>query len=122
MAEQPYPINFFEIPVTDFDRAKSFYEAVTGSSLDTMEMGPIKFGMFPRGEYVGGAIVKGEGYTPSKTGSLVYLNGRGDIEGMLARVEKAGGKVVVPRTSLGQNGAMAKFEDCEGNLVAIHSM
>jgi predicted enzyme related to lactoylglutathione lyase len=30
--------------------------------------------------------------------------------------------VVLPRTSIGENGAMARFEDCEGNLVGIHSM
>lgn len=41
---------------------------------------------------------------------------------LLACVEKAGGKVVMPKTSLGENGFMAIFKDTEGNRVALHSM
>ena len=40
----------------------------------------------------------------------------------LAQVEKAGGKIVMPKTSTGGNGFMALFKDTEGNRVALHSM
>jgi len=38
-------LNWFEIPVTDFARAKIFYEKVLGIVIDTMEMGPVTMGM-----------------------------------------------------------------------------
>ena len=41
---------------------------------------------------------------------------------MLDRVEGAGGKVVMPKTSIGENGFMALFLDTEGNKVGLHSM
>jgi predicted enzyme related to lactoylglutathione lyase len=40
----------------------------------------------------------------------------------LSRVEAAGGSVVMPKTSIGENGYMAIFLDTEGNRVALHSM
>ncbi len=47
--------------------------------------------MFPHEMGVGGggeAIVEGKGYKPSKSGSLVYLNGGDDLGKPLSRVEK----------------------------------
>jgi len=41
-------LNWFEIPVTDFARAKIFYEKVLGIVIDTMEMGPVTMGMLSR--------------------------------------------------------------------------
>ena len=71
---------------------------------------------------VGGGIVQGEGFEPSVTGSIVYLNGGDDLNGPLSKIESAGGKIVLPKTSIGQNGYMAHFIDTEGNKVALHSM
>ena len=122
MPNDKYPIHFFEIPVTNIERATAFYEKVTGDSLDRMAMGEYQFGFFPRGEHVGGAIVQGDGYVPSQTGTLVYLNGTADFDGMLERAASSGGKVVMPRTSIGEYGFIARFVDTEGNLVAIHTM
>lgn len=50
---------------------------------------------------------------------MAYLNGGDDLEAPLSRVEMAGGKVLVPKTSLGPNGFMAQFLDTEGNRVAL---
>ncbi|MEJ2634571.1 MAG: VOC family protein [Calditrichia bacterium] len=73
-------------------------------------------------ESVSGAIVKGEGYIPSDRGTLVYLNGGNDLNVYLSRVEKAGGKVVVPKTRINDDiGYFALFMDTEGNKVAFHS-
>jgi predicted enzyme related to lactoylglutathione lyase len=55
-------------------------------------------------------------------GSTVYLNGGEDLSHSLAKVEPAGGKIMMPKTSLGENGFMALFIDSEGNKVAFHSM
>lgn len=117
-------INWFEIPVKDLKRAKKFYETVTGSKMQEMEAMGMKsaFFEFDMKNGIGGCIIEGKGYSPSKKGSVVYLNGGDDLSKPLAKVSKAGGKVTLPKTSLGPNGFMAKFEDTEGNQVAFHSM
>ena len=43
-------------------------------------------------------------------------------ESAKAAIEKAGGKIVMPKTSIGPNGFMAQFTDTEGNKEAFHSM
>ena len=71
---------------------------------------------------VGGAICFGAGYSPSQQGTLTYLNGGCDLNVVLNRVEKAGGKVVIPKTFIApEHGYFARFTDTEGNLIALHS-
>jgi len=121
-------INWFEIPAKNFERACKFYEAVLGGTVQKMETPnmPVTMGFLPGYEAgtgsAGGAVVAGEGYEPSQTGSLVYLNGGDDLAGPLSRVEEAGGQVVVPKMGIGENGFIAQFIDTEGNRVALHSM
>lgn len=116
-------LNWFEIPVKDLGRAKSFYEKVLDATMDTQKMQGMEMAFFPADweNGIGGGLAYGEGYEPSDKGSLVYLNGGDDLSVPLSRVEEAGGKVVLPKTSLGPNGFMAMFIDSEGNRVAFHS-
>lgn len=118
-------VNWFEIPVKDFDRAKGFYEKVLNAQMETQAMPDmgIKMAFFPADweHGIGGGIAFGPGYEPSANGSLIYLNGGDDLSEPLSCVEPAGGQIVVPKTSLGPNGYMAQFMDSEGNRVAFHS-
>jgi hypothetical protein len=41
------PVNWFEIPATDLDRAKAFYEYVLGVNLTLQDFGPLKMAWFP---------------------------------------------------------------------------
>lgn len=59
---------------------------------------------------------------PQKEGTLVYLNGGDDLAVPLEKIEKSGGKVLMPKTAIGENGFMAIFLDTEGNRVAFHSL
>jgi len=117
-------LNWFEIPVSNFDRAKSFYEKVLGTVIEKLEMGPVTMGMLSTDQNaVGGAIVHGDGGSPSSNGTLVYLNGGDDLAPLLARVQQAGGTVMVPKTEIGNDfGFFARFLDSEGNKVGLHSM
>ena len=118
-------INWFEIPVTDFARAKKFYETLFGMGITEMPHPTFKYGMLPadmQNGGVGGGIVQGGGLEPSMTGSLVYLNGGDDLIVPLSKVEYAGGKIVLPKTAIGPNGFMAHFIDGEGDKAALHSM
>jgi predicted enzyme related to lactoylglutathione lyase len=121
-----HAINWFEIPVKNFDKAKKFYESVFQAEMQIMEMPDMegKMAFFPsewQESGVGGSIISGPGYEPSQEGALLYLNGGEDLSVPLSRVESAGGSVIVPKTSLGPNGFMAQFIDTEGNRVAFHS-
>ncbi len=117
-------LNWFEIPVMDFSRAKTFYEKVLDIAIEPMAMGPVTMGMLSSDQNaVGGAIVQGDGGSPAKNGTLVYLNGGDDLAPFLARVEEAGGTIVVPKTEIGNDfGFFAHFIDTEGNKVGLHSM
>jgi len=122
MPINPNPVNWFEIPVSDMDRAKKFYESVFGAELSLNEMGPNKMAWFPMEMGAAGAagtLIQGDGYTPSHDGTIVYVNVP-KIEAGLAKIGKAGGKTLLPRTSIGDHGFIAHFEDCEGNRVALH--
>ena len=118
-------INWFEIPASNFDRACEFYSKIFGSEVNKMTTpNGMKMGMFPHYEMgsVGGSVIEGEGYEPSQKGTLPYLNGGEDLSVPLSRVEKAGGKILMPKTPIGENGFIAQFIDTEGNRVALHSM
>ena len=123
MAAEMNPVNWFEIPTTDLERATSFYETALGISLSPMEMAPLKMAWFPMTQGAAGAtgaLVQGEGYAPSASGTLVFIH-VDDIDATLARIAANGGKTLVPKTDIGEYGSFAHFEDTEGNRVALHS-
>lgn len=118
------PATWFELPATDLARAKAFYEQAFDFELTLMDMGPTSMAMFasdPTKPNCGGALVMGEGYTPSATGATVYFAVT-DIDGTLAKVAAAGGTIALPRMSIGEFGFIGLFIDTEGNRVGLHSM
>jgi predicted enzyme related to lactoylglutathione lyase len=118
------PVNWFEIPVVDLPRAKSFYEGVFGLSLTLEEMGPYRMAFFPMENNVygaTGALMKADGYAPSRTGIVIYFSVE-NIEGILEKASGRGGKVLLPKTAIGQYGFIGHFEDTEGNRLGLHSM
>ncbi len=117
-------LNWFEIPVSDMERAVKFYTEVMGyDSMYQMNMGGYDMAFFPmEGEGVGGALVKGEGCIPNANGSVIYLNANPDLAIPLSKIEAAGGKILMPRQLITEEiGYMATFIDSEGNKVAFHS-
>lgn len=121
-----HALNWVEIPVTDFDRAKKFFSEIFDYDMPHQVMGPVRMGfllydMQKRG--VGGAIVQGEGYEPTTKGPRIYLSGGTDLNTVLHRVEAAGGKIVRPKTQITPElGYFAVFTDTEGNQLCLHSM
>jgi len=118
-------LNWFEIPVVDFDRACTFYSAILKATLDVNKEFPgMPMAMLPYKEPgVGGCLVQMKEARPSPDGVRVYLNGGEDLAVILARVEPAGGRIVVPKTLIRDDiGHFAIFADTEGNLLGLHSM
>lgn len=122
-------LNWFEIPVSDFERAKKFYETIFGYEMPENIMGNARMGFFLydfKAGKVGGAIVHNpERATPSNNGTLVYLNCQPDLQVVLNKIEGAGGKILKEKTIISdvqQLGYWALICDSEGNNVALHSM
>ncbi|MEW7290756.1 VOC family protein [Aquimarina sp. 2304DJ70-9] len=118
-------ITWFEIPVTDMARAKTFYEKVFDIEISLQKMDEIQMGWFPNknqtGIATGTLIYAGEHYKPSNDGVLIYFS-CDDVAAEIGRVEAAGGKVVSDKKQISEsNGYMAYFVDSEGNRIALHS-
>ncbi|UOY06857.1 VOC family protein [Muricauda sp. SCSIO 64092] len=116
------PVVYFEIPVEDIDRAIKFYTAVFNFSFEKQIIDHNEMALFPfrdgqRG--ISGALAKGEAYKPAKDGVIVYFK-TPDIESTLELAVKNKGRVLYPKTSIGELGFVAEFEDSEGNRIALH--
>lgn len=117
------PLCWFEIPTADLDRAIAFYETVFAITLRREQCGGNDMAIFPYAEPApGGALVAMPQLQPRDNGTLIYLNGGEDLSVPLDRIAKAGGKVVMPKTDLGNDiGHIAVFIDSEGNSVGLYS-
>jgi len=117
-------VAWFEVPVNDMNRAKKFYGEVLAAKFQAMPAGDMQMEAFA-GDMTSygsaGALVKSPQMKPAQTGTVVYFS-CDDIAAALERVEKAGGKVVMPRTSIGEHGFIGGFVDSEGNRLYFHSM
>ena len=115
---------WIEIPVKDIERAMTFYQAVfnlqstevmtddvrrTTTLVDTSTGGP------------GISLNQTRDFEPSNKGVLVYIDAGEDLTQQLNRVESAGGKIVEPKTPMGEAGNYATILDTEGNILALYS-
>lgn len=116
-------ISMFEIPATDISRAINFYQALLQIKIEKMDGEGMQMGILPyEGEMVTGVIIKAEGYKPSANGVTIYLNAGENLQVVLDRVEKNGGKIIIPKTAhVDESGYFAIFLDSEGNKLALNS-
>ena len=67
-------------------------------------------------------IGAGEVAVPSATGTAVLLNADPDLQTMLDRVERAGGRILILKTATTMDaGYFAVITDAEGNTMGLHS-
>ena len=119
-------VGWIEIPVAEMNRAIKFYETVFDYKLERHEMGELDMAWFQFAKLSGapGSLVyHKEFYNPSMDGTLVYFTCMsGDLSNELAKVESAGGKVLMPKKLITEEiGYMALCVDTEGNRIALHS-
>lgn len=116
-------VGWFEIPVTDMDRAKKFYETMLGVSLSPLQADGYDmqaFDMKPEAKGASGALIKGDWYNPTHDGVLIYFTAP-DIDDAIERAQKNGGKVLMPKKDIGEYGYIAIVMDTEGNRVGLHT-
>jgi uncharacterized protein len=116
-------ISMFEIPATDISRAINFYQTILDIKIEKMDFEGMQMGILPyEGQMVTGVIIKADGYKPSADGVTIYLNGGDNLQVILDKVEKNGGKVITPKTAHADgSGFFAIFLDSEGNKMALNS-
>ncbi|MCE2965649.1 MAG: VOC family protein [Alphaproteobacteria bacterium] len=119
-------IGWFDIYVTDMNRAVVFYESVLQQKLvpigdptgETQMMSfPANMGLYG----AGGALVKSSYARPGLGGTLVYFSVE-DCAKEESRIAAAGGKVIRPKFTIGEFGWVSLCEDTEGNLFGLSSM
>lgn len=109
-----------EIPVTDMEKSMAFYIAVTDAALEEDSTGPNPVVMFrPNDPKTGVALHLYPG-KPAGDGSgpTIHLAIPGTAEEAMARVEKAGGKVVSPVIDI-PPGRFFYGLDLDGNSIGL---
>jgi uncharacterized protein len=116
----------FEIPADDVDRADKFYSEAFGWKILPVPWVPVPYhivhtaetddqGMIQAAGAVNGAIAGREGVFQAP----VLVMGVDDIDAALAKVVKAGGKIVQAKEPVGDMGIYARATDTEGNLIGV---
>lgn len=130
ISQETNVLTWFEIPVQDTGRAKKFYETILDIEMTTRlfaETGE-ELTFFPYNPdviqatsgRVTGVLTKTDTNRPSDKGTLVYINASPDLQFVLDRVEKAGGKIAMPKTRM-HFGSIAIIVDSEGNRIGLHA-
>ncbi len=118
------PANFTvwaEIPVTDLDRAITFYNKVFTTELKKDETGPTPMAMFPTATPggVAGHLYQGKPAAEG-AGPTVHLASPDKLEDALGRVKDAGGKVLSDVIAI-PAGRFAYCLDPDGNSIGLFS-
>ena len=109
-------ICYLEIPANRADDSARFYSDIFGWKVRERGDGNLAF---DDGGGVSGTWVREEDRTPDeRTRTYVMVD---SISESLPRIEQSGGRVVTPRTNIGQNaGAFAVFTDPVGNEFGLY--
>jgi len=121
----PNAISWFEIPVTDMDRAQAFYETLLARQLRRENFGGQTLAVFPYDAPATGGALQAGANAGARAGSgiRIYLDCTPSLDAALSRVEAAGGQIVAPKSALPPGmGFIAHMRDTEGNEIGLHAL
>ena len=117
------PVGWFEIPVEDMDRAKTFYQSLFGVVLSNIPMPDYELWVFPMSDDhkgIGGGLMKGEhAYHPRQWGTVIYFTAP-DLDKTLEMATSLGAQIILPKKDIGAWGEIAWIVDTEGNTIGLH--
>lgn len=121
-------LTWFEIPVTELQRAKRFYETILDIEMMERKDGADEAAFFPfnpdviqaTSGRVTGVLSKSSRNKPSGNGTIVYINASPHLQTVLDKVEPAGGKILSPAIKI-PPGYIVVILDSEGNRIGLHS-
>jgi uncharacterized protein len=114
----------FEIPADNLDRAKKFYQSLFGWQITD----------YPQMNYtIVNTVAVDEENMPKEAGAInggimkrnkpgeqpVIVINVSSVDEYLKKVEKAGGKTVMPKAQVGDMGLYARVTDTEGNVIGL---
>ena len=103
-----------EVVGKDGPALQKFYSDVFGWSLDTNNPGG--YGMYRQGDGLTGGIGGAQDGGPGGVTFYVHVD---DAAATLAKVEAAGGRVLMPLTEVAPETTIALFADPEGHVIGI---
>ncbi|MBN9232277.1 VOC family protein [Mesorhizobium hungaricum] len=109
---------WFEIPVTDMDRAQAFYGAVLQNTLSLETMGPNPIALFAAKDQAASGHVYPGKPAPRGTGGTIHLAVAAPLEDALERVKVHGGEVVSEIIQV-PSGHFAYCLDPDGNSFGL---
>lgn len=117
--EYPNRVVWAEIPVTNMERAKKFYETVLGAPLTMNDMGPHEVGMLPYPQGIGasGHLYPG---APAKNGEGIraHIAVFEELDAAMNLVKQGGGTVTSDVITI-PAGSFFYANDTEGNPLGI---
>ncbi|MBA5763976.1 VOC family protein [Vibrio sp. 404] len=120
------PIGWFEIYVSDIERAIAFYQNVFKVTLEPVndpngsDIVMWSFGSAMQSYGATGALVKMDGIKVGGNSTLVYFSCQ-DCSVEAKRAEMAGGQLKQAKMAIGEYGFISLVADTEGNIIGLHS-
>lgn len=119
-------IAFFQIPADNVDRAKHFYHSLLGwmiaptrTPMDPAMNASIQFQDIITGNAKEGTMNMGLLYKRQMTEPIINFVTVDEIDKILVKVEKLGGKIVRPKEEIKTVGQVAIIQDSEGNAIGL---
>lgn len=118
------PVVHFEIPAKDVERAKKFYKDLFGWKIEKFPQMDYNMvttvecdekGMPSKAGMINGGICMAD---PSIPAPVIVIKVK-SLDMMMDKIEKEGGKVMMPKMKIGDMGYYARISDCEGNVVGL---
>lgn len=108
-----------ELNTSDVEAAQKFYKAIFGWKYNKMKMedGSVYIGFSGDGEGIGGGMQKNP--NPGAPSSWTGYVGVASVKKTIAKVEKNGGKVILPEMPIPNMGSLAIFTDPQGAVFAV---
>ena len=113
---------FFQVPADDVGRAKKFYQSLLGWKIEpdtNLEDKSLEWQNIITGEPEQGMMNTGGLYKRMGPGPIMNFAVVEDFDRVLAKVEKLGGKVVMPKNEIKNVGTVAVIQDTEGNILGL---
>jgi predicted enzyme related to lactoylglutathione lyase len=119
-------IAHFMIPADNVDRAKRFYHTLLGwkigptkNPMDPSMMEEMQYHDISTGPAQEGTLNTGGLYKRHMTEPILTFVEVGEIDKVLAKVEKLGGKITMRKEEITGVGLTAMIQDPEGNVIGL---
>lgn len=107
-----------ELMTGDVDKARDFYAGVIGWKTETVDVGMGPYTLLKAGERPVAGLMACPDSAPDAVGWLAYIT-VDDLDACTARVEAAGGAVLVPPTHVPTVGRFAVIQDPTGGRLGL---